>query len=71
MNCKSILNKLKNPQITIFLALQIGMLLMQFGVNVNNEWLNNTMVIICSILVVLGVMNNPNTKGFNPLEETK
>ena len=71
MNFKSILNKLKNPQITIFLALQIGMLLMQSGVNVNNEWLNNTMVIICSILVVLGVMNNPNTKGFNPLEEAK
>ena len=71
MNFKSILNKLKNPQITIFLALQIGMLLMQFGVNVNNEWLNNTMVIICSILVVLGIMNNPNTKGFHPLEEEK
>ena len=71
MNFKSILNKLKNPQITIFLALQIGMLLMQSGVNVNNESLNNTMVIICSILVVLGVMNNPNTKGFNPLEEAK
>lgn len=71
MNFKSILNKLKNPQITIFLALQIGMLLMQFGINVNSEWLNNTMVIICSILVVLGVMNNPNTKGFNPLEEAK
>lgn len=69
MNLKNILNKLKNPQITIFLALQIGMLLMQFGIDVNNEWLNNTMVIICSILVVLGVMNNPNTKGFNPLEE--
>lgn len=69
MNFKNISNKLKNPQITIFLALQIGMLLMQFGIDVNNEWLNNTMVIICSILVVLGVMNNPNTKGFNPLEE--
>ena len=67
MNLENILNKLKNPQITIFLALQIGMLLMQFGVNVDSEWLNNTMVIICSILVVLGVMNNPNTKGFNPL----
>ncbi len=71
MNFKNILNKLKNPQITIFLVLQVGMLLMQFGIEVNNEWLNNTMVIICSILVVLGVMNNPNTKGFNPLEETK
>lgn len=69
MNFKNILNKLKNPQITIFLVLQIGMLLMQFGIDVNNEWLNNTMVIICSILVVLGVMNNPNTKGFNPLEK--
>lgn len=71
MNLNSILNKLKNPQIAIFLVLQIGMLLMQFGVNVDSEWLNNTMVIICSILVVLGVMNNPNTKGFNPLEEAK
>ena len=71
MNLENILNKLKNPQITIFLALQIGMLLMQFGVNVDSEWLNNTMVIICSILVVLGVMNNPNTKGFNPLEGEK
>lgn len=71
MNFKNILNKLKNPQITIFLVLQVGMLLMQFGIEVNNEWLNNTMVIICSILVVLGIMNNPNTKGFHPLEEEK
>ncbi len=71
MNFKNILNKLKNPQITIFLVLQVGMLLMQFGIDVNNEWLNNTMVIICSILVVLGIMNNPNTKGFHPLEEEK
>lgn len=71
MNLENILNKLKNPQIAIFLVLQTGMLLMQFGVNVDSEWLNNTMVIICSILVVLGVMNNPNTKGFNPLEEAK
>ena len=71
MNFKNILNKLKNPQITIFLVLQVGMLLMQFGIDVDNEWLNNTMVIICSILVVLGIMNNPNTKGFHPLEEEK
>lgn len=71
MKLKNILIKLKNPQIATFLVLQVGMLLMQFGVNVNNEWLNNTMVIICSILVVLGVMNNPNTKGFHPLEEEK
>lgn len=66
------LEKLKNPQVLVALIPLIGMLLMQFGVLVDMDWLQNTLSIVCSILILLGVLNNPETKGFyNPFAKKK
>lgn len=66
------LEKLKNPQVLIALVPLCGMLFMQFGVMVDMDWLNNTLAIICSILILLGILNNPDTEGFdNPLKNNK
>ena len=42
-----------------------GMLVNQFGYNVDLKWLNDTVNIGCSILIVLGICNNPETPGLD------
>lgn len=65
------LERLKNPQVLIALVPLIGMLLIQFGVMVNMEWLEDTLSIACSILILLGILNNPTTPGFdNPFKKS-
>lgn len=64
------MNRFKNPQVLISLAMLFSMLLIQFGIEINTEWVNDTMYIICSILVILGIVNNPETPGFdNPFKK--
>lgn len=64
------LERFKNTGTVIALSGLIGLLLIQLGVEVNLEWLDTTIKLICSICVVLGVMNNPTTKGVdNPFDE--
>ena len=41
----------------------IGLILIQFGVDVDMVWLENTIKLVCSLGVVLGVLNNPTTPG--------
>ena len=43
----------------------IGLLLMQFGVDVDMAWLENTIKLVCSLGVVMGVLNNPTTPGID------
>lgn len=59
------LEKFKNTGTIISLVGFVGLLLNQFGVNVDLQWLNTTINIVCSILVVLGICNNPHTDGLN------
>lgn len=66
------LEKFKNTGTILSLVGLIGLLLIQFGVAVDMEWLKNTSNIVCSILVILGICNNPHTEGLDlPLSTTK
>ncbi len=60
---QELLNRFKHPSTIISLVGLMGMLLIQLGVKVDMEWLNNTVQIICSILILLGVVNDPTTQG--------
>ena len=63
-------NRFKNPGTVIALVGMIGLLVKQFGIEVDLEWLDTTINLVCSILVVIGLMNNPNTKGIDhPLKK--
>lgn len=62
---KEYLKRLTNPGTVISLAMLIATLLMQFGVNVDVTWVDTTIKIICSILVLLGILNNPTTEGLD------
>ena len=65
---KSIINRLNNRGTIISLVALVVSLLLQFGMNIDSEKIMGIVQTICSILILLGVMNNPidNTKMYIP-----
>ena len=65
---KSIANRLNNKGTIISLVALIVSLLIQFGVDVDSEKVIGIVQTVCSILILLGVMNNPvdNTDVYIP-----
>ena len=65
---KSIINRLNNRGTIISLAALLVSLLMQFGFNIDSEKILGIVQTVCSILILLGVMNNPvdNTTMYIP-----
>ena len=63
MNWKEIFRRFKNTGTLTATVMGIGFLLIQFKVDVDMVWLENTMKIICGIGIVVGIFNNPTTKG--------
>ncbi|GKX65847.1 hypothetical protein [Inconstantimicrobium mannanitabidum] len=59
------LKRFQNVGTVVGLVGLVGSLLLQFGIKVDMPWLSETAQIICAILVVLGVMNNPQTTGLD------
>lgn len=59
------LERFKNPGTILSVTAVVGLLLMQFGVGVDLEWLDTTVKLVCSLCVLLGVMNNPTTPGLD------
>ncbi len=60
---KEYLKRFKNPATIIALVGTIGLLLNQFGLDVDLVWLDDTIKIFCTILVILGIVNNPESAG--------
>lgn len=66
------MKKFKNTGTILSLVGLIGLLLNQLAICIDLDWLNKTINIVCSILVVLGICNNPNTTGLDlPRTSTK
>ena len=65
---KSILTRLNNKGTIISLAALVISLLVQFGVDIDSEKLIGIVQTICSILILLGLLNDPtqNTKAYIP-----
>ena len=65
---KSILKRLNNKGTIVSLAALIVSLLCQFGVNIDSEKILTIVQTICSILLILGLLNDPtdSTKGYIP-----
>ena len=61
-----ILNRLKQPSVVLSLVSQITTLLLLFGFQIDPQQLMTFATIVCSILVTLGIMSNPdsNHKGY-------
>lgn len=65
---KSILTRLNNKGTIISLAALIVSLLCQFGLNIDSEKILGIVQTICSILILLGLLNDPteNTNAYIP-----
>lgn len=68
---KEWLKRFRNPGVLVSLVGAIGIVLQQFGVEVDQVWLNNTITAICTVLVILGIANDPNTNGLDTPINTK
>lgn len=62
---KEYLDRIKNPGTILSIVSLVGLLLLQFGFEVDMEWLNTTAKLACSLGVILGVLNNPTTGGID------
>ena len=65
---KSILIRLNNKVTIISLAALIVSLLCQFGLNIDSDKILGIVQTICSILILLGLLNDPteNTNAYIP-----
>ena len=65
---KSILKRLNNKGTIVSLAALIVSLLCQFGIKIDSEKILTIVQTICSILIILGLLNDPteNTKAYIP-----
>ena len=65
---KSILKRLNNKGTIVSLAALIVSLLCQFGLEIDSEKVLTIVQTICSILIILGLLNDPteNTKAYIP-----
>lgn len=62
---KEWLQRFRNTGTLIALVGAIGIVLQQFGIKVDMTWLNNTITAICTVLVILGIANDPKTNGLD------
>ena len=60
---KDLGKRLSNVGTIMSLSAAVIFILMQFGITVDSEKVNNVVEAVCSILVLLGVLNNPKTSG--------
>ena len=60
---KDLGKRLSNVGTILALVSAVVFILMQFGITVDSEKVNNVVEAVCSILVLLGVLNNPKTSG--------
>ena len=65
---KSLVIRLNNKGTIISLTALIVSLLVQFGLEINSDKIIGIVQTICSILIILGLLNDPtdSTKGYIP-----
>ena len=65
---KSLATRLNNKGTIISLTALIVSLLVQFGLEINSDKIIGIVQTICSILIILGLLNDPtdSTKGYIP-----
>ena len=65
---KSLVTRLNNKGTIVSLAALIVSLLCQFGLKIDSEKVLTIVQTICSILIILGLLNDPtdSTKGYIP-----
>lgn len=60
---KNILARLKNPSVVISIVSQIVSILLLLNVHVDQSAVSAVVAAVCSVLVLLGIMSNPDTQN--------
>ena len=69
---QELLKRLKNKGTLVSVACTIALILNQFGLKVDVEWVNVTINLVCTLGIALGVLNNSTTQGLdNPFKGDK
>lgn len=71
MNWKEIFKRLKNPGTIVSLASLIVLILTTNGIAVDDVRVMNTIKAICSICMILGIMNDSSTPGVDGISKKK
>lgn len=59
------MNRFKNPTTILAIGCLLGLIGVQFGLDIDLEWLDITLRLICGLLVTVGILNNPTTPGIS------
>lgn len=62
---KKYLERLKNPATIIAITGYVLTILASFGLDIDNDTVLTLIKSICSICVLLGILNNPETSGID------
>lgn len=62
---KNILNKLKNPYTVIGITACFVTILKTLGLEIDNAEVDIIVQSFCTIFILLGIMNNPDTDGLS------
>lgn len=65
INFSNFMKRFSNTGSVVGFVGLVGLLLIQFGLDVDMVWLENTIKIVCAMLVYLGFLNNPETDGID------
>lgn len=65
MNWNDLVKRLKNPGTVISLVSLVILILTTNGVQIDNEKVMTTVKAVCSILMILGIMNNAESPGLD------
>ena len=69
---KKYLKRLKNPATVIGIASYILIILSEFDIQIDNERIMIIVKCLAGIFILLGILNNPETTGFDiPLKTTE
>ena len=64
-NFKNYMKRFQNVGTILAIVGVIGLILQYLGYKVDTEWLNNIATAVCSLLVLLGIANNPENSGID------
>ena len=62
---KNYMKRFQNVGTILAIVGVIGLILQYLGYKVDTEWLNNVATAVCSLLVLLGIANNPENSGID------
>ena len=63
--CQKYWSRLKNPAVVLAIAGYAVTMIADMGISIDNQAVMGVVNAVCSVLILLGIMNNPVTAGID------